>query len=57
MKCTDKYPFDIAQEDFRKNKSIDAYLIEPNLLNHIGLVSAIKGKGLKKDLAEFLRVK
>ena len=57
VKCTDKYPFDIAQEDFRKNKSIDAYLIEPSLVNHIGLVSSIKGKGLKNDLAEFFSVK
>ena len=50
--CSPNYPLDKALDDFRERNDIPAYLIEPNLVRHIGMVSTIKG--LTRHPEEFL---
>ena len=37
------YQFDQAVEDFRRSQSVPAFLVEPSIVRHIGLVSTLKG--------------
>lgn len=43
-KCTSKYPVDFAMDEFVKVNNYTKYLIEPNLMQHIGMFSSIKSK-------------
>lgn len=40
--CTEKYPIDLALENFVKSKHYHRWLVEPNLFTHIGMVSSMK---------------
>ena len=51
-KCSPHYPLDRALDSFREAIGIDAYLVEPSLVWHIGLVSTLKG--ISHHLEEFM---
>ena len=42
QKCTATFPLDAAIDKFSRTKSYNKYLIEPNLVQHIGMLSSIK---------------
>ena len=50
--CNPHYPLDKALDSFRLSHGIDAYLTEPSLVWHIGLVSTLKG--ISRHLEEYL---
>ena len=42
--CSSSYPIDFAMDEFAKLNNYKKYLVEPNLLQHIGMFSSIKAK-------------
>ena len=42
--CSSSYPIDLAMDEFAKVNNYKKYLVEPNLLQHIGMFSSIKAK-------------
>ena len=42
--CSSSYPIDFVMDEFAKFNNLDKYLVEPNLLQHIGMFSSIKAK-------------
>ena len=52
VKCESKYPIDFAMDKFAKIYNYKKYLIEPNLMQHIGMFSSIKTKS--KHPQEFI---
>lgn len=51
IQCSDKYPMDIAMDDFADKRDLDRYLVVPNMFSHIGLHSSLSSK--PKNYAEF----
>ena len=42
--CSSSYPIDFAMDEFAKLNNYKKYLVEPNLLQHIGMFSSLKAK-------------
>ncbi|KAI8487858.1 hypothetical protein Bbelb_343060 [Branchiostoma belcheri] len=40
--CDERYPLDFALSDFAIDKGLTRYKVEPNLVQHVGLVSSIR---------------
>ncbi|KAI8484078.1 hypothetical protein Bbelb_381960 [Branchiostoma belcheri] len=40
--CDERYPLDFALSDFAIDKGLPRYKVEPNLVQHVGLVSSIR---------------
>ncbi len=52
IKCNAKFPIDFAMDTFALERKYKRYLVEPNLMNHIGMFSSMKSKN--KHPEEFL---
>ena len=51
VNCNDKYPMDVAIDDFAKKSNLERYLVMPNMVSHIGVHSSLSSQ--LKDFAEF----
>lgn len=52
QRCTIDYSIDIAIAGYARIRRLDAYLVDPNLVQHIGLVSSVRQYG--KRVSDFL---
>ena len=50
--CSILFSVDLAIDQYAQAHSLIRYLVEPNLVNHIGLVSTVRGYA--KGAAEFM---
>ena len=53
IKCTPRFPIDLAIDAFADDRGLERLLVEPNLFRHIGYISSLPGKGWK-NVKEFM---
>ena len=51
VNCNEAYPMDVAIDDFAKNRSLERYVVIPNMVSHIGVHSSLSNS--VKHFAEF----
>jgi hypothetical protein len=52
IKCHSKYAIDTAFDDLPKRTQLQTFLVEPNLLHHIGLYSRLRRKYINPYLLD-----
>ena len=52
QRCTIDYSVDIAVAGYARLRRLDSYLVDPNLVRHIGFVSSVRQYG--KRVADFI---
>lgn len=51
VQCSEKYPMDVAIDDFADKMNLERYLVIPNMISHIGVHSSLGSR--MKHFAEF----
>lgn len=51
VQCSEKYPMDVAIDDFANKMNLERYLVIPNMISHIGVHSSLGSR--MKHFAEF----
>ena len=44
VECNEKYPMDVAIDDFATKSSLERYLVMPNMVSHIGVHSSLSSR-------------
>jgi len=52
QRCTNDYAIDLAVAEYARLRRLKSYLVDPNLVRHIGFVSSVRQHG--KRIADFL---